>query len=194
MSPIKKTTRRVPLALAVIVTGCCVAACGSASSSSSSSTATSSVASASATSTGSASRSARRAALVACLKSHGVTLPARPPSGSGGAGAGPGAGGGFFGGAVSNPKLAAALRACGGFRFRGGGARFRQVSHQEIDKYVTCVRQHGFDMPNPNFSGKGPVFPASIRSNEKFQSASRSCQSLLVRPPTTSSSSATNSA
>lgn len=184
------------MALAVIVTGCCVAACGSASSSSSSSSTTSSVASASATSTGSASRSARRAALVACLKSHGVTLPARPQSGSGSSGTGPrpGGGGGFFGGAASNPKLAAAFKACGGFRFRGGSARFRTVSHQEIDKYVTCVRQHGFDMPNPNFSGKGPVFPASIRSNKKFQSASRSCQSLLVRPPTTSSSSATNSA
>jgi hypothetical protein len=43
------------------------------------------------------------------------------------------------------------------------------------------VRQHGYpEMPNPNFSGKGSVFPANIRTNPKFQAASRSCQSILV--------------
>jgi hypothetical protein len=41
------------------------------------------------------------------------------------------------------------------------------------------VRQHGYSLPNPNFSGHGPVFPASIRSNPKFESASRPCQRLL---------------
>ncbi len=45
---------------------------------------------------------------------------------------------------------------------------------------MTCVRQHGYNLPSPNFSGKGPVFPANIRSNAKFQAASRACQSLLV--------------
>jgi hypothetical protein len=37
-------------------------------------------------------------------------------------------------------------------------------------------------MPKPNFSGKGPVFPASIRTNPKFVAASKACASLLVRP------------
>jgi hypothetical protein len=37
-------------------------------------------------------------------------------------------------------------------------------------------------MPAPNFSGKGAVFPANIRSNAKFQAASRACQNLLVPP------------
>ena len=47
---------------------------------------------------------------------------------------------------------------------------------------MTCVRQHGYNLPNPNFSGKGPVFPANIQNNAKFQAASRACQSLLVPP------------
>ncbi len=94
-------------------------------------------------------------------------------------GGGPGAGGGFL---ASNPKAAAAFRACGGGRFRGGGRRF-QLSHAAITSYVACVRQHGYNLPNPNFSGKGPVFPAGIRTNPKFLAASRSCQTLLFPRP-----------
>jgi hypothetical protein len=105
---------------------------------------------------------------------------------------GPGAGGRFF---QNNPKLAAAFKACGadfgGFR---GGAGIGRLSHTAINNYVTCVRQHGYpQMPAPNFSGKGAVFPANIRSNPKFQAASRACQNLLVpqRTGTTGGSSST---
>ena len=89
---------------------------------------------------------------------------------------------GLFGGRgfATNPKLRAAFQACGA-QFGFGGGRFRgRLSRTAITKYVTCVRQHGYDLPNPNFSGKGPVFPANIRTNAKFQAASRACQSLLV--------------
>jgi hypothetical protein len=180
--------------------GCLIAACGSASSSSSSSTTTTVAAAA-----GGGASSARRAALAACLKQHGVTLPARPPGGAGGSSGGSGTGttgtgptatgttgtgttprrGFFFGGgaAAANPKLRAALQACGakfGFGARGG---FRaRLSRTAITKYVTCVRQHGYNLPSPNLSGKGPVFPADIRNNAKFQAASRACQNLLVPP------------
>jgi hypothetical protein len=93
---------------------------------------------------------------------------------------------GFFGGGgrfANNPKLRAAFQACGAqFGFRGGAAGgFRgRLSQAAVTKYVTCVRQHGYNLPKPNFSGKGPVFPANIRNNAKFQAASRACQSLLA--------------
>ncbi len=172
-----------------------IAACGSAGGSSSTtgtSTTASAAASGGAGGAGGANP-ARRAALVACLKQHGVTLPARPPGAGGGAagnGGGAGANGtgttprrGLFGGGgfAANPKLRAALQACGARFGFGGGARFR-LARANITKYVTCVRQHGYNLPNPNFSGKGPVFPANIRTNPKFQAASRACQSLLVPP------------
>jgi hypothetical protein len=50
------------------------------------------------------------------------------------------------------------------------------------------VNSHGYKLPQPNFSGNGPVFPASIRSNRKFQAASQQCQTLLApaQPGTTS--------
>ena len=188
--------RRAPVALAVLLTGCVVAACGSSSSSSSTSTSSASASSTAVASSGtSTSRSARRAALVACLKSHGVTLPSRPvrpPSGGAGAGTPGGGGAFFFRGGAPNPKLQAALKACGA-KFSGRG-RFRgAISHQNIEKYVACVRAHGYNMPNPNFSGHGSVFPANIRSNPKFQAASRACQSLLFPPRSGSTSSSTAS-
>jgi hypothetical protein len=197
-----------------------IAACGSASNSSN--TATSTTASAAAGGAG-APDASRRAALAACLKQHGVTLPARPPGAvngpppgsrsSGGSGTGTNGTGtngagtngagtngagtngagtngagttprrGFFGGGgfAANPKLRAAFQACGA-RFGFGGGRRFQISRSAITKYVTCVRQHGYNLPNPNFSGKGPVFPSNIRKNAKFQAASRACQSLLASP------------
>jgi hypothetical protein len=186
-----KVTERALLAVVVLAAGGLIAACGSSSSTSTSSAAAS--ATTSSTTAGTNAASSRRAALAACLKQHGVNLPARP-SGSGGAGGGgsgtPGGGGrGFLfggGGAAANPKLRAAFQACGA-RFGSGGGRFRgRVSRQAITNYVMCVRQHGYNLPNPNFSGKGPVFPASIRSDPKFQSASRACQSILAPPVGTS--------
>lgn len=203
---------------AALALGCLVAACGSASSSSNtagaSSTGTTTTSASAAP--GGGPNSARRAALVACLKQHGVTLPARPPGAPGGGAPGGGSGGGgtgtgtgttgttgtattgtgtgttgtgttprrgFFGGGgfAANPKLQAAFQACGarsGFGAGGGGSR-RRLSRTAITKYVACVRQHGYNLPNPNFSGTGPVFPANIRGNAKFQAASRACQSLL---------------
>ena len=203
MKLIGKAPRGAFLALAVLALGVLIGACGSASSTSTSSTSASSgTSTASAAAGGSGSgggpNSARRAALTACLKQHGVTLRSRPP----GAGGGPSGGGsgtgttgtgttprrGFFfgGGAGANPKFRAALQACGAkFGFRGGGGFRGRLSHTVITKYVTCVRQHGYNLPNPNFSGKGPIFPANIQTNPKFQAASRACQNLLVptRPP-----------
>jgi hypothetical protein len=192
---------------AALALGCLIAACGSASSSSNSAGASNTgtattTASAAAGGAGGAS-SDRRAALAACMKQHGVTLPARPPRAPGDpGGAAPGDGTGttgtgttgtgttprrgFFGGGgfAANPKLRAAFQACGArFGFGRGGGGFRgRLSRAAITKYVSCVRQHGYNLPNPNFSGTGPVFPANIRNDPKFQAASRACQSLLVPP------------
>jgi hypothetical protein len=175
---------RAAVLLALLLTGALLAACGSSSSSSSSTTSASASNTTAASATG--ANATRRAALRACLAKHGVTLPARrsgtgPPAGGGGGG-----GGGLFGAGgganrfANNPKFAAALRACGGTAVRPGQTRRFQLSHAAITKFVTCVRQHGFNMPSPNFSGKGAVFPASIRTNPKFLTASKACASLLV--------------
>jgi len=200
-------SRRVAVALVTLVAGGALAACGSSSSGSatSSTTASASAGSSSGTSTtGGGPNSARRAQLVSCLKSHGVTLPSRPAGAGGAAGGGaPPAGGGtgttgtgtrprggfLFGGGAGgarnfSPKLQAAFKACGanfGAGFRGGAGGFRaRISHTAITSFVTCVKQHGYNLPSPNFSGKGPIFPQSIESNAKFQAAAKSCEHLLI--------------
>ena len=191
MKSIGKAPRQAGLALAVLAASCAIAACGS-----------SSAATTKTTASASNSSSTSRTALRTCLQKHGVTLPKRPAGGGppvGGAPGGgppPGAGGGGFfgggggGGQFSNPKFRAAIQACGGGNFRGGARRFRgRISHTAINNYVACVRKHGYpQMPSANFSGKGPVFPSSIRTNPKFQSASKACASTLVpaRPTGTS--------
>ncbi|MBV9940840.1 MAG: hypothetical protein JO262_01830 [Solirubrobacterales bacterium] len=208
MKLIGNTSRGALLMVLALGLGGLIAACGSASSSSGSASATSSTTTTASAAGGAGANSSRRAALAACLKQHGVTLPARPPGAPGGAGGSSGGGSttsgtgttgtgttprrGFFGGGgfAANPKVRSALQACGA-RFGFGGGRFRgRLSHTAITKYVTCVRQHGYNLPNPNFSGEGPVFPANIRTNAKFQAASRACQSLLAPPRGTGSGSA----
>jgi hypothetical protein len=172
------TTRRVLLAIGTIGTTAALAACGSSSSASTSST----------------KQAARGQAgtLAACLRKHGVNLPAGGGPGGGVPGGGaapsgaPGAGYGspggsppakFPGATANSGKFRAALKACGANFPRG--RRPGGFSKQAIQKYVSCVRQYGYNLPSPNLSGTGSVFPANIRSNPKFQAASRSCQNLL---------------
>ncbi|HEY1712950.1 MAG TPA: hypothetical protein VGG07_08605 [Solirubrobacteraceae bacterium] len=194
-----RTARLAMLAGTVLVTALVLAACGSSSNTSSGSGNASST-SASAAAGGGGQSSATRTKFVACLKAHGVTLPNRPagarrhPNGSGegggppAGGAPPGGGGSgfFFGGGngaqggaagrLNNPKFQAALKACGGAQFQ---RRRFTPNKAAVTKFVACVKQHGYDLPTPNFSGKGPIFPAKIEQDKKFQAAARACASDL---------------
>ncbi|MFZ0091690.1 MAG: hypothetical protein WAL63_19460 [Solirubrobacteraceae bacterium] len=180
-------------ALAVAIAALCLTACGS--SSSTSSGASGSGGSSSTTASAANGHSGvDRSKFAACLKSHGVTLPQRPP-GSGGYGGGtPPAGangsgathrGYFFGGGgagrgqFANLKFRAAIRACGGGHFTAGRGGHFALHQAAVTKFVACVKQHSFTLPAPNFSGKGPIFPPSIEKNEGFQAAAKACASDL---------------
>jgi hypothetical protein len=185
-----RTLRLVILATTIVATALVLVACGSSSKTSSASSSGSAAAGAAA-----GGAAANRSKLVACLKAHGVTLPNRPAGAggrpNGGEGGGFGGGGGFFGGGganggaagpgarFNNPKFRAAIQACGGNRFP---QRRFAPNKAAVTKFVVCVKQHGFNLPTPNFSGKGAIFPATIARNKKFQAASRACASDL-RPP-----------
>jgi hypothetical protein len=197
-----RTFRPAALALVVAATAVLLAACGSSSNTGSSSATSSGAAAASAggASSGAGGSSAARSKFVACLKAHGVTLHARPagarqrPPGGYGEGGAPGF---FFGGGAggasgkgtggappgrsrfANPKFRAALQACGGGQFR---QRRAILNHAAVTKFAACVKQHGYNLPAPNFSGKGPIFPANIARHKQFQAAAKACASDL-RPP-----------
>ncbi|WP_320673156.1 hypothetical protein [Patulibacter defluvii] len=144
---------------------------------------------------------ADREKLQACLKQQGVELPQRPagggpggyggpPPGAGDGGAPPSGlpgGGGGPGGGLSDEQrqeLQAAMAKCGvdRGRFAGGGPRAGGAEYQKrVRAYVACVRKNGFDLPDPDFSGQGPVFdPQQVdQQDARFQKASRACQAKL---------------
>lgn len=190
------SNRRMAIpAVGVVVASLAVTACGSSSSASTGASATTTTA------------ANNRAAIAACMRKQGVTLPSRPAgagrpggaTGPGGPRAGGGAGGFLFGGGgggqqggrqgqFNNPKFQAAAKKCGLTFNRGGngaGRRFDPTSNPQfkksLEKFVACVRKNGYDLPSPNLSGNGPVFAASKvnRKDPKFVKAAQKCQSLL---------------
>lgn len=120
----------------------------------------------------------RFAAMRACLRRNGVTLP-RPTSGPGGT-----IRGFQLPKGVTTAQYQAALRKCGGFLGAGPGARAtaNPVFRQALVKYATCLRQNGVNIPAPNTSGKGPIFgPKGLNpSSPRFRAAAMKCRSVLA--------------
>ena len=141
----------------------------------------------------------------ACLKEKGVELPefkggeggeggppsgempagGEPPSGSEG---GPPAGG--FGG-EGNEEMQKAFEECGvetpefkgGPGGEGGAPNVNSAAFKkQVKEYVACVKENGYELGEPNFSGEGPVFEKSESESAAFKKASASCQGLLEGP------------
>ena len=200
--PLHNRLTRTTLALGSVVATIALTACGSSSSSATTSAGTRT------TSTASAGFAQQRAAIQACLKKAGISLPSRPPGSTsttprtsttpgggrlfGSGGGGGGSGGGAF---ANNPKARAALQKCG-LNFGQRPPRTSQVSNpayqRSVNNYVACVHKNGYNLPKPNFTGKEPVFnPSQVNRNDpKFKAASAKCQQLLnfSRTQTTTSS------
>lgn len=119
-----------------------------------------------------------------CVEGKDVTIP------SPGAGGQPPSGGPPAAGANGQDfqNLQQALKDCGVSLPNGpqGGGNFDPSAvREQISQYVACVRQNGYDLPNPNTSGNGPVFDSSkVNQNDpKFKAASAKCQNLLPSTP-----------
>ncbi len=138
-----------------------------------------------------------------CLQEKGVDLPEFKP----GEGSqtfqkgempegGPPAGG--FGGGEEMEK---AFEECGVEmpEFKGGpagatagGARPNVNSaafKKQVKEYVACVRENGYELAEPDFSGEGPIFDKAESESAAFKKASEQCQSLLGGPQGSQSSS-----
>lgn len=183
----KAFTALLTVALAVMLLG----ACGGGSSDSESDSGSDS---------GSGSESSggnQRSELQECLEEQGVELPEGAGAGQGNAPPGggqppadgdfpapgegaPGGQGGLQGG--DNSELQKALEECGGDMPQGGQPNQNNGQFREsIQRYVRCVRRNGFDLPDPNLSGDGPVFDEDEvdQDDPDFQAASRKCQGAL---------------
>jgi hypothetical protein len=53
---------------------------------------------------------------------------------------------------------------------------------KQVKEYVACVRENGYELAEPDFSGEGPIFDKSESESAAFKKASEQCQSLLGGP------------
>lgn len=120
----------------------------------------------------------------ACLKEKGVELPEM------GAGGEPPQGGGIGPGGESGEKMQKAFEECGvempepkgGPGGEGAPSVSSAAFRKQVRKYVACVKENGYDLGEPNFSGEGPIFERSESESSAFKAASAKCQSLLGGP------------
>ncbi|HEX3511415.1 MAG TPA: hypothetical protein VHT27_09995 [Solirubrobacteraceae bacterium] len=176
----------VLLALALTLT---LSACGGGSSAK---TTTKSAASTTAGGSGATARVRTRglAKLRECLQQNGIKLPKRR-----------GLGGGYLNGTsrvlppgVSRSQYEAVLKKCGGAPLLRGGTRgFGRLNTPAfkagLKQFAACMRAAGVNVPEPNTSGKGPIFSTAGLNprSSTFRKASAKCSKLLAnalrRPP-----------
>jgi hypothetical protein len=135
----------------------------------------------------------------ACLKEKGVELPGfkggegAPPSSSEKPEGGEmpkrsegGPPGGF--GVEGSEEMKKAFEECGVEppEFKGGpaGAGGKPNTNsaafkKQVNEYVACVRENGYELAEPNFSGEGPIFEKAESESAEFKKASAQCQELL---------------
>lgn len=138
----------------------------------------------------------------ACLKEKGVELPEfksgeGPPAGGNGEPpegfeppeggeipeGGPPSGGEGAPGGEKLEEQKAAFEECGveiGGGPEGGKPNTNSASFKkQINEYVACVRENGYELAEPNFSGEGPIFEKAESESAAFKKASAQCQELL---------------
>jgi hypothetical protein len=64
-----------------------------------------------------------------------------------------------------------------------GGPNVNSAAFQkQVKEYVACVRENGYELAEPDFSGEGPIFEKAESESAAFKKASEACQSLLGGP------------
>ena len=125
---------------------------------------------------------------------EGAELPegAAPPEGGAMPEGGPA---GVVGGPQMSEADKEAFEECGvempEFKAGPGGAGGPDVNSAQFKKqvreYVACVRENGYELAEPDFSGEGPIFEKSESESAAFKKASEQCQGLLGGPQSSQS-------
>ncbi|GAA1910017.1 hypothetical protein GCM10009837_37990 [Streptomyces durmitorensis] len=108
-----------------------------------------------------------------CLRKHGLKVPEPKAGGD--------TNGVTIGGDMSKEKMQAALKAC----TKGGGAGGGKVSQADKDKmlkYARCMRENGFNMPDPKFDGgamEAQKMPEGAEA-KKMEKAAKACKDIVA--------------
>ncbi|TGB08336.1 hypothetical protein [Streptomyces sp. MZ04] len=109
-----------------------------------------------------------------CLRKHGLKVP-EPKAGEDSRGI-------TIGGDLSKEKMQAALKECTG---KGGGAGGGSVSQADKDKmlkYARCMRENGYNMPDPKFDGGAMQAQPMPKGAEvkKMEKAAKACKDIVA--------------
>jgi hypothetical protein len=122
-----------------------------------------------------------------CMREHGIDMP-DPQVDSSGGGLKVRISGPADKSKVDAAKLTAAQSACQHFLSNAMQDKGKQLTPEDQDKLIAfarCMREHGVDMPDPDFSNGGVTFgvggpgdPKLDPDSATFQQAQRACDSL----------------
>ena len=95
--------------------------------------------------------------------------------------------GGPDGGQLDPEAMEQAQEACQDLAPRGGGSMSeedRQEMQDRFLEYAQCMRENGYDMPDPDFSGDGGMFRLQGEPGDPaFQQAQEACEDQLPGRP-----------
>ncbi|MEV8448408.1 hypothetical protein [Streptomyces parvus] len=107
-----------------------------------------------------------------CLREQGLDIP-EPKPGQDGMGLT------IDGGSMSKEKMEKAFKACEDKAVGGGPKELSQAEKDKMVAYARCMRQNGFDMPDPKFDGGAMQAAPALKSKDmkKFEKANKACES-----------------
>lgn len=109
-----------------------------------------------------------------CLRKHGLEVP-EPKAGEDTRGI-------TIGGDLSKEKMEAAMKECAGKNGRSGGGSVSQADKDKMLKYARCMRENGFDMPDPKFDGgamEAQKMPKGAEA-KKMEKAAEACKDIVA--------------
>lgn len=107
-----------------------------------------------------------------CLREQGMDIP-EPKPGQDGMGVT------IDGGSKSQKEMEKAFKACEDKAVGGGAKELTQAEKDKMVAFARCMRENGFDMPDPKFGGGGMEAMPALESKDmkKFEKANKACES-----------------
>ncbi|MET8843913.1 hypothetical protein ABZW67_27935 [Streptomyces rubiginosohelvolus] len=107
-----------------------------------------------------------------CLREQGLDIP-EPKPGENGMGVT------IDGGSMGKEKMEKAFKACEDKAVGGGPKEMTQAEKDKMVAYARCMRQNGFDMPDPKFDGGAMQAAPALKQKDmkKFEKANKACES-----------------
>ncbi|WP_411079859.1 hypothetical protein [Streptomyces sp. cmx-18-6] len=109
----------------------------------------------------------------ACLREQGLEIP-EPKAGENGVGVT------IDGGSKSKKEMEKAFKACEDKAVGGGPKELTQADKDKMVAFARCMRENGFDMPDPKFDGGSVAAMPAPKGEDmkKFERANKACESV----------------